>query len=160
MLFGIVELTASETVVLAATVTLVQCFWNQKQRPGLEQIAFNSLDDGAGGLGRHLVLSLALDAGESGEAAIIRLALATVAFFLVNTVPVAFAVGIAEGVSALAVWRECYLWSLPYYLGGAAVAQLASVAVHFAGWPTVLLTGPGAVPGVPLLPPVHRPAGK
>src|ERR1700722_13623668 len=35
VLFGIAELTASETVVLAAAVTLVQCFWNQKQRPRL-----------------------------------------------------------------------------------------------------------------------------
>jgi len=41
VLFGIAELTASETVVLAAFVTLVQCFWNQKQRPGVYQIAFN-----------------------------------------------------------------------------------------------------------------------
>jgi hypothetical protein len=41
VLFGIAELTASETMVLAATVTLVQCFWNQKKWPGLGQIAFN-----------------------------------------------------------------------------------------------------------------------
>lgn len=95
VLFGVAELTASETVVLAATVTLVQCFWNQKQRPRLEQVAFN-------------VSTIALAASvatwfyhssrllEIEEGAIIRLALATVAFFLVNTVPVAFAVGIAE----------------------------------------------------------------
>ena len=141
VLFGIAELTASETVVLAATVALVQCFWNQKQRPGLEQIAFN-------------VATITLAASvatwfyhsrwmlENQEGAIIRLALATAAFFLVNTVPVAFAVGIAEGFSAWSVWREYYLLSLPYYLGGGAVAQVASVAAHFAGWPTVLLTGP------------------
>jgi diguanylate cyclase (GGDEF)-like protein/putative nucleotidyltransferase with HDIG domain len=141
VLFGIVELTASETVVLAASVTLVQCFWSQKRRPGLEQIAF-----------KVSTITLAASAAtwfyhsprllENQEGAIIRLALATAAFFLVNTVPVAFAVGIAEGFSAWAVWRECYLLSLPYYLGGGAVAQVASVAAHFAGWPTVLLTGP------------------
>ncbi|HTM11440.1 MAG TPA: HD domain-containing phosphohydrolase [Bryobacteraceae bacterium] len=141
VLFGIAELTPSETVVLAATVTLVQCFWNQKQPPGLQQIAFNI---------STITLAAAAATGiyhshwmlENQENAVIRLALATVAFFLMNTVPVALAVGIAEGFSAWAVWRESYLWSLPYYLGGGAVAQAASIAAHFAGWPTVLLTGP------------------
>lgn len=141
VLFGIAELTPSETVVLAATVTLVQCFWNQKQRPGLLQIAFNI---------STITLAAATATGiyhshwmrENQENAVIRLAIATVAFFLMNTVPVALAVGIAEGFSAWAVWREGYLWSLPYYLGGGAVAQVASIAAHFAGWPTVLLTGP------------------
>jgi len=141
ILFGIAELSGPETVVLAATVTLVQCFWNQKQRPGLQQIAFNiatiTLAASAATWCYHLPWML-----ENQEGAIIRLALATVAFFLVNTVPVAFAVGIAEGCSAWAVWRECYLLSLPYYLGGGVVAQIASVGAHFAGWPTVLLTGP------------------
>jgi diguanylate cyclase (GGDEF)-like protein/putative nucleotidyltransferase with HDIG domain len=141
VLFGIAELTASETVVLAAFVTLVQCFWNQKQRPGVYQIAFNiatiALAASAATWFYHSPWML-----ENQEGAIIRLAVATVAFFLLNTVPVAFAVGIAEGFSAWAVWREFYLLSLPYYLGGGAVAQVASVAAQFAGWPTVLLTGP------------------
>ena len=40
------------------------------------------------------------------------------------------------------MWRECYFWSLPYYLGGAAVAQAPAVANRYVGWQTVLLTGP------------------
>ncbi len=141
VLFGIVELTPPETVVLAATVTLVQCFWNQKQRPRPEQIALNvstvALAVSVASWFYHSPRML-----ENQEGAIIRLALATAAFFLVNTAPVAFAVGIAEGFSAWTIWREGYLLSLPYYLGGAAVAQIASAAARFAGWPTVLLTGP------------------
>jgi len=141
VLFGIVELTPSETVVLAATVTLVQCFFTQKQRPGVEQIAFNVS-----------TIAVAVSVAtwfyhsprmlENPEGAILRLALATLAFFLANTVPVAFAVGIAEGFPAWSVWRASCLLLLPYYLGGAAVAQIASIAARLAGWPTVLLTGP------------------
>jgi diguanylate cyclase (GGDEF)-like protein/putative nucleotidyltransferase with HDIG domain len=141
VLFGIAELTASETMVLAATVTLVQCFWNQKKWPGLGQIAFNistiTLAVSVATWFYHSPLLL-----ENQEGAVMRLALPMLAFFLVNTIPVAMAVGIAEGFSAWAVWRESCLWSLPYYLGGGALAQVASVAAHFAGWPTVLLTGP------------------
>ena len=141
VLFGIAEFTASETVVLAATVTLVQCFWNQKSGPAWSRSPSTSRRSPWRRQSQPGSI-IAPDAGKSGERSIIRLALATVAFFLVNTVPVAFAVGIAEGFSAFAIWRACCLLSLPYYLGGGAVAQVASVAAHFAGWPTVLLTGP------------------
>jgi diguanylate cyclase (GGDEF)-like protein/putative nucleotidyltransferase with HDIG domain len=140
-LFGVVELTASETVVLASAVALVQCFWNQQRRPGLEQIAFNiatmALAAATATWIYHSPWMLANHAQEE-----IRLALAATAFFLLNTVPVALAVSMAEEISIWSVWREGYFWSLPYYLGGAAVAQLASFAVHLAGWPTVLATGP------------------
>jgi len=41
------------------------------------------------------------------------------------------------------VWRECFFWSLPYYLGGAAVARIASMLSKSpVGYPTVLVTGP------------------
>jgi diguanylate cyclase (GGDEF)-like protein/putative nucleotidyltransferase with HDIG domain len=141
VLFGVAELTASETVVLAASVTLVQCLWNQKQGPRLEQITFNiSTITLAATVATWFYHSPRLLEYQDG--AIIRLALSTVAFFMVNTIPVAFAVGIAEGFSAFAVWRRCCLLSLPYYLGAGAVAQVAGIAVQFAGWPTVLLTGP------------------
>ena len=140
-LFGVVELTAAETVILSCTVALVQCFWNQKNRPGLEQIAFNvstmALAAAVAAWLYHAPLMLA----DRAEPAI-RLALAGVAFFLLNTVPIAIAVALAEEVWVWSVWIQCYFWSLPYYLGAAALAQLASFGVRLAGWPTVLLTGP------------------
>src|SRR6185295_9136791 len=42
----------------------------------------------------------------------------------------------------LAAWRECNFWALPYYLGGAAIAELARLAHRFIRWETVLLMGP------------------
>src|SRR5271155_1427124 len=41
VLFGIVELTPPETVVLGMLVTLVQCFWNRSVRPAAAQVIFN-----------------------------------------------------------------------------------------------------------------------
>jgi len=140
-LFGVVELTGSETVILSSTVALAQCFWNQKRRPSVAQIAFNVATMAvAATMATWLYHSPWMLANHAEEA--IRLALATTAFFVVNTIPIALAVSLAEKISVWDVWREGYFWSLPYYLGGAAVAQLASFAVHLAGWPTVLLTGP------------------
>ena len=142
VLFGIAELTPSETVVLGALVTLIQCYWNQPQRPRAAQVLFNVTS-----------MAVAIAVTERvyhsywllsrGVEPSIRLAVATVALFLFNTTPVALVIALAEDVALIPIWRQCYFWSLPYYLGGAAVAQLASILANsFVGWQTVLLTGP------------------
>ena len=40
LLAGIVELGLPETLVIAATCTLVQCFWHAKARPRIVQVLF------------------------------------------------------------------------------------------------------------------------
>ena len=56
--------------------------------------------------------------------------------------PVALAVALAEQAPMFSTWREFCFWSVPYYVGGAAIAQLASFADRVLGWQTVLLIGP------------------
>ena len=141
VLFGVAELSAPETIVLGAVITLVQCFWNQSRRPSLEQIAFNVATMSLAAAGATWVYRATWLEASQVELAY-RLALATVTLYILNTAPVAAAVAVAERVSFFAVWRECYFWSLPYYLGGGVIAQLASFGSHLLGWPTVLLTGP------------------
>ena len=142
VLFGVVELSGPETVVLASFVTLVQCYWNhQSRRPSLEQIAFTVATMAmAASAATYVYHSPWMETNHVEP--VIRLALATLTLFLLNTVPISIAVAIAESVSFFAVWRECYFWSLPYYLGGGVVAQISSIGSHVLGWPTVLLTGP------------------
>ncbi len=74
----------------------------------------------------------------------IRLAAATCTLFWMNTAPVSVAIALVEERSLADVWRECFFWSLPYYLGGAAIVRIASLLSHvkWVGLPTVLLTGP------------------
>src|SRR5262249_28744339 len=40
------------------------------------------------------------------------------------------------------IWSECYFWSFPYYLVGAAMAGFVSYLNHFIGWQTSLLVLP------------------
>ncbi|WP_410967328.1 hypothetical protein, partial [Salmonella sp. SAL4436] len=47
-----------------------------------------------------------------------------------------------EGKGVRVVWRECYFWSFPYYLAGAAIAGLMSLANRYVGWQTALLVIP------------------
>ena len=139
--FGVLELTSPETVVLAAVVSFTQCYWNQKRRPSFEQIAFTVATTAiAASAASGVNHSAWLETNQVDP--MVRFALATVVLFLLQTVPISIAVAIAESVSAFAVWRQCYFWSLPYYLGGGVVAQMASMGTRIAGWPTVLLTGP------------------
>jgi diguanylate cyclase (GGDEF)-like protein/putative nucleotidyltransferase with HDIG domain len=139
VLFGIVELTPSETIVLGMLVTLVQCFWNRRVRPRPAQAIFNV---------SSMALAIWATEGVYHAAALsevdpsIRLAAATCVLFLLNTGPVAIVISLVEGHALFAMWRECYFWSLPYYLGGAAIAQVASLANRYIGWQTVLVTGP------------------
>src|SRR3989475_9268809 len=51
-----------------------------------------------------------------------------------NTVPVACAISLTEYKPVRKIWSECYFWSFPYYLVGAAIAGLVSFVSRSAGW--------------------------
>ncbi len=141
VLFGLVDLGASETVVLGTIVALVQCLWNQGRRISASQVIFNTCATAVAiAITEQIYHSPWLNEPFVDPA--IRLAVATCALFLLNTLPVALVMALTDGNSFREVWRECYFWSLPYYLGGAALAEGLSYANKFIGWPTVLLTGP------------------
>jgi diguanylate cyclase (GGDEF)-like protein/putative nucleotidyltransferase with HDIG domain len=141
VLFGIVDLTGPETILLGAVMTLVQCYWNQPQRPRPAQVIFNVASMAVATAGAQAAFHAVWFSDHHVDPAA-RLAAATAVLFLLNTAPVALAVALAEERSLIPVWRECYFWSMPYYLGGAAVAQVASLAERSVSWQPVLLTGP------------------
>ncbi len=141
VLFGLVDLGASETVLMGTVVTLVQCLWSKDRRARAAQLIFNTCTMAAAiAITEQVYHSPWLSDSHVDPA--IRLAVATLALFLLNTLPVALVIALDQEKNFRAVWKECYFWSLPYYLGGAAVAQALSFANRFIGWPTVLLTGP------------------
>src|SRR5580698_1813015 len=141
VLFGLVDLSPSETIVLGAVVTLVQCVWSMERRARPAQIVFNTAAMAVAiAITEKVYHSPWLSTPTVDPA--IRLAVSTCALFFLNTLPVALVISLAEERKFRAVWRECFFWALPYYLGGAAVAQALSFANKYIGYPTVLLTGP------------------
>ncbi len=140
VLFGTLELTRPETVLLAALMALAQRYGQRpRTRPALT--LFNVGTAALGAAVAHSVYHAAWLASDHVDASV-RFAIATVALFLANTVPASFIVGQIEDSSFIEVWRARHMWLMPYYLGGAAVAQVASIANRYVGWQTVLLTGP------------------
>ena len=141
VLLGLVELTPSETILLACGVALIQCYWNQPQRPPaafvLFQVALMIVAAGAAERVYHSAWFQFSDIDTS-----YRLAIATLALFLLNTAPIAKWTAIAERRDFAAVWLCTSFWSLPHYMAGAGIAMAVSTAARYVGWPTMLLTGP------------------
>jgi len=141
ILFGIVELTQSETIVLGTMVTLIQCYWQKRRPHRAALLIFNTTSIAVAIAVSEQVYRSSWMVDNNIDQAV-RLAATACTLFLLTTVQSARAVVLAEGGDLISTWRQRYFWSLGYYLGGAVIAQLASLGSHFLGWPTVLLTGP------------------
>jgi len=141
VLFGLVELTPSETVLLACGVALVQCYWNQPQQLGISfavlQVALPVVATGAAERVYHSAWF-----EFSNIETPYRLIAATLALFLLHTVPIAKWTAMAERQRFAAVWLATSFPSLPHYMAGAGIALAISNAARYVGWPTMLLTGP------------------
>ncbi len=141
ILFGIVELSLPEALLMGCTATLIQCFWHNRKRPKTHQVLFNvgsmAIAIACTSYAYH---SRIMHQGHL-DAALTLLVTATV-FFAMNTFPVSAAIALTERKSLRQVWQECYFWSFPYYLLGAGIAGAASAINRHFGWQTALLAVP------------------
>jgi diguanylate cyclase (GGDEF)-like protein/putative nucleotidyltransferase with HDIG domain len=140
VLFGTLELTGPETVLMSALMALGHC-WSQSPRV---RPAFTIFQAGSGALAAavaHGVYRAPWLAAHNTDPSVC-LAIAALALFLLNSVPSSLIRALERNSTFVDEWRTGYMWLLPYYAGGAAAAQLASVANRYVGWQTVLLTGP------------------
>jgi hypothetical protein len=122
----------TETVLLASVACIVQCMWKTKSRPKLIQVAFN-------------VATLAISSGISYRLAhaiadqrennlLVLLALSACFYFMANTLLVSGVLSLLEAKPLINVWKQCYLWSFPYYLVGAVIAGLIVACGQTMGW--------------------------
>src|SRR2546427_174846 len=74
--------------------------------------------------------------------AIALLGITSCVFFFLNTIQVAIVIALSEKRSLWRLWRECYFWSFPYYVLGAALAGALSFSNHVAGWTVYALVVP------------------
>jgi PAS domain S-box-containing protein len=141
LLAGIAELGISETLVIGTTCALVQCFWHTSVRPRPVQVLFSvaniALAITAADVVYHSPLLLSANLQSP-----FRLALAASVFFLTNTFPVATVIALTEGKSIGQVWQQCYCWSFPYYLIGAAIVGVFSFTNRTLDWQAWLLILP------------------
>jgi hypothetical protein len=130
ILIAVVELSLAETVILAFVATLVQCLWRPKTWPSVIQVLFNA---------SAVVISAVLAYGAAramplASLAWISLAPAATVFFVLNTGMVSLVLALISKTHPLAVWKQCHLWTSPYYLVGAATAAAIGTSAHIVGW--------------------------
>ena len=135
ILIAIGEMTLGETLAISCVATLIQCLWKTKSKPGVTQVAFSVAITGAAALIAYKFYHFP-KSDAYGNAGPFLLAAAAIIYFLLNTIPVAAAVALAEHRPAVAVWRETYFWSFPFYILGSSIAwiiNLFSRQVHWQG---------------------------
>jgi diguanylate cyclase (GGDEF)-like protein/putative nucleotidyltransferase with HDIG domain len=141
ILLGVLELSLPETLVIGCTATLVQSVWQARKRLDPVKVLFNF----AGMMANACFLTYTTYywlAGRLASSKPILLMVAALVFFFANTLPISVVIAMTEGKSSRKVWSECYFWSFPYYLVGAAAVGLVGIVNRSAGWQTSLLVLP------------------
>ncbi|HEX4783706.1 MAG TPA: HD domain-containing phosphohydrolase [Candidatus Sulfotelmatobacter sp.] len=141
ILLGVLELSLPETLLIGCTATLVQSVWQSRNGRDPVKILFNvaGMMANASGLTYLTYHSLAQRFGSNKP---ILLMVAALVFFFANTLPISIVIALTEHKSSRRVWSECYFWSFPYYLVGAAAVGLVGIVNRSAGWETSLLVLP------------------
>src|SRR5438270_6423522 len=121
ILLGILELGFAETLVLGTAAILVQCFY--RDRPSPIQVTFNISASALAIAGGYSVYHLAILAAKVKSHPLL-LGLAAITYFAANTGSIAAVIALTERRSIKKIWVECYFWSFPYYLVGAAFAGM------------------------------------
>lgn len=145
ILVGIVSFSLPEAMVLGAGGILVQCLWRPRVRPRAVQITFSISAICLAVMAAHAVFHRLLAHPSPlgmGELHPLRIGLAAMAYYLVNTALVAGVIGLTEGKSSYATWRDTYFWAMSYHLAAASVAWLMVVLSRQEGWQSALVLFP------------------
>jgi diguanylate cyclase (GGDEF)-like protein/putative nucleotidyltransferase with HDIG domain len=141
ILVGILDLSYSETLLMGCLGGLVQSLWQSKPRPQLVQILFNFANLSISISAANLVFH-SHTAERIGLQWPLLLAAASTTYFVMNTMSVSGVIAMTEHRNPVTVWKECYLWSFPYYLLGALIAGCVSVINRYLGWQVAILVLP------------------
>jgi len=141
LLLAVANLSAVEAVLVACVSTVVQCWPNPGSKFKPEQMLFNvsmmAFATDLAVLAWHASGSAKVWASEP-----LMLALATSAFLLGQTIPVAGIIKLAEGAALRSVWVSILHLSFPYYVLSAGMTSMVNQASHRFGWQVPLLVFP------------------
>ncbi len=141
ILVGILDLSYPETLLMGCIGGLVQSIWQSKPRPRLIQMMFNFPNLAISITAADLVFH-SKSASHVGLGWPLLLVAASTTYFAINTMSVSGIIALTERRNPLMVWKECYLWSFPYYLLGAMIAGGVSLINHAFGWQFAILVLP------------------
>ena len=139
VLLGLIGLGLLQALVIACASTFVQSIKKPAEQIQWVQVLFNICNMALSvQLARIAVVQVQIS---SVRSVAVNTAVAGVALFLANTVPVAVVIALTEGGNVVHRWSEIFLWSFPYYVLGAGVTSIVSSFNQPHGWqvPLVML---------------------
>lgn len=143
VLIGVAELSSGECLLIACLSTLVQAFYKARTRPRPIKLIFNVASISiAVTAARNVYYSSFLQSHGIGIP--VLLTATAITYFFVNTFPVAAIIALTDSKSIFRIWKECYLWSFPFFLIGAAIAWVFHIISSHFGLQIAMLTLPGA----------------
>jgi hypothetical protein len=141
ILIGLALFSFSETVLIGLGGALVQSLWKPLQWPKAVQVFFNgaclTVCTAAAFWASH-----ALPAALGSSSAAAMMTVGACVYVALNTGMVSLVISLAEGQSLKQLWPQCYEWTFPYFLVGAAVAGLASATGQGSNFGVTLLVVP------------------
>jgi diguanylate cyclase (GGDEF)-like protein/putative nucleotidyltransferase with HDIG domain len=141
ILVGILDLSYPETLLMGCLGGLMQTLCLAKPRPRPIQLLFTLANLAISVTAASLVFHSSF-AHRIGMEWPLLLAVASTTYFVVNTTSVSGIIALTEHRNPLLVWKECYLWSFPYYMLGALIAGGVSVMNRTLGWQVAILVVP------------------
>ncbi len=141
ILLGVLEMSLPETLVIGCTASLAQCLWSARRKPDPAKVVFNVFSMMATAIAFSYLAFHRLE-HVLGESTPLLLVVTALVFFIANTLPVTIIISLTEGKSPRKIWSECYFWSFPYYLVGAATVFVVDLVNRHTGWQTTLLVLP------------------
>jgi len=137
ILLGVLELSFAETLVIGFAAVFAQCYPRSSNLKPIHVI-FNLSQLPVGTAIAYGVFRL-VSAHFHGP---LVLALVAMSYFIFNTLVMSVIIRLTEARPILKVWSECYFWSFPYYLVGAAIVGLVNFLNQHVGWQSSLLVLP------------------
>ena len=141
ILLGVLEMSLPETLIIGCTAQPAQCVWWARTKPDPAKVVFNVFSMMANAIALSYFTFHRLERVMGGSTPVL-LVITALVFFLANTLPVTIIISLTEGKSPRKVWSECYFWSFPYYLVGAAIVFFVDFINKHAGWQTTLIILP------------------
>ncbi len=141
ILVGILDFSFPETLMIGCLGGLAQSLWQAKPRPRPIQMLFNFANLSLSVSAANFVFHSSY-AYQHGLRWPLLLGAASTTYFAVNTLSVSGIIAITQKRQPVMVWKECYLWSFPYYLLGAIIAGGMSVMNRVLGWQVAILVLP------------------
>ena len=141
ILLGVLELSFAETLVIGFAAVLVQCYWRSSRRMQPVHVIFNLSQLPVGTAVSYWIYKFATTRLLHGPGPLALLIVA-ITYFLFNTLAMAVIIRLTENKPIMRVWSECYFWSFPYYLVGAAIVGVVNFLNRQIGWQASLLVLP------------------